>query len=100
VKWNVTLLEGDVVDAVRELKAQPGGDILKIGSSDSFSQTLLELRLVDEYLFWLFPVNRGHRRTALRRDRHHGLRPDRRQTARQMFPPSSRPLPSAIEEPR
>jgi dihydrofolate reductase len=59
VKWNATLLGSDVVDAVRELKAQPGGDILKIGTSGSFSRTLLEHRLVDEYLFWLFPVIAG-----------------------------------------
>jgi dihydrofolate reductase len=56
VKWNATLLEGDVVAAVRKLKEQPGGDILKIGTGGSFSRTLLKHRLVDEYLFWLFPV--------------------------------------------
>jgi dihydrofolate reductase len=59
VEWNATLLGDDVVDAVRELKAQPGGDILKIGTAGSFSRTLLEHRLVDEYLFWLFPVIAG-----------------------------------------
>ena len=59
VKWNATLLEGDVVDAVRKLKKQSGGDILKIGTGGSFSRTLLEHRLVDEYLFWLFPVIAG-----------------------------------------
>jgi dihydrofolate reductase len=57
--WNATLLEGDVVDAVRELKEQPGGDILKVGTGSSFSRTLLERRLVDEYLFWPFPVFAG-----------------------------------------
>ena len=59
VTWNATLLEGDVVDAVRRLKEQPGGDILKVGTGGSFSRTLLEHRLVDEYLFWLFPVIAG-----------------------------------------
>ncbi len=59
VKWNATLLGGDVVDAVRKLKEQPGGDILKVGTGGSFSRTLLEHRLVDEYLFWLFPVIAG-----------------------------------------
>jgi len=29
VKWNASLLESDVVDAVRKLKEQPGGDILR-----------------------------------------------------------------------
>jgi dihydrofolate reductase len=59
VKWNATLLGGDVVGAVRELKEQPGGPILKIGTGGSFSRTLLKHRLVDEYLFWLFPVIAG-----------------------------------------
>ena len=44
---------------MRKLKEQPGGDILKIGTGGSFSRTLLEHRLVDEYLFWLFPVIAG-----------------------------------------
>ncbi|GAA0521665.1 MULTISPECIES: dihydrofolate reductase family protein [Streptomyces] len=59
VKWNATLLGDDVVDAVRKLKEQPGGDILKVGTGGSFSRTLLEHGLVDEYLFWLFPVIAG-----------------------------------------
>jgi dihydrofolate reductase len=59
VTWNATLLDDDVVDAVRTLKEQPGGDILKVGTGGTFSQTLLEHRLVDEYLFWLFPVIAG-----------------------------------------
>ena len=57
--WNATMLEGDAVDAVRELKQGSGGDILKIGTGGSFSRTLLQHRLVDEYLFWLFPVVAG-----------------------------------------
>jgi dihydrofolate reductase len=81
VKWNATLLGDDVVDAVRKLKEQPGGVILKIGTGGSFSRSLLEQRPVDEYLFWLFPVIAGRWRTALRRDRNHGFRPDRRQAA-------------------
>jgi dihydrofolate reductase len=59
VTWNATLLGDDVVGAVRELKERPGGDILKVGTGGSFSKTLLEHRLVDEYLFWLFPVVAG-----------------------------------------
>jgi len=44
---------------VRKLKEQPEGDILEVGTGGSFSRTLLEHRLVDEYLFWLFPVIAG-----------------------------------------
>src|SRR4051812_47454695 len=46
VTWNATLLEGDVVEAVRALKQEPGGDLLKVGTGGSFSRTLLEHRLV------------------------------------------------------
>ena len=53
--WNAKLLEGDVVEAIRKLKAEDGGDLLKFGTG-SFSQTLLEHKLVDEYHFWVFPV--------------------------------------------
>ncbi len=53
--WNAKLLEGDAADAVRKLKEQDGGDLLKFGTG-SFSKTLLEHKLVDEYHFWVFPV--------------------------------------------
>lgn len=54
-KWNAKLLEGDAAEAVRKLKAEDGGDLLKFGTG-SFSRTLLEHKLVDEYHFWVFPV--------------------------------------------
>jgi dihydrofolate reductase len=73
VKWNTTLLGDDVIDAVRKLKEQPGCDILKVGTGGSFSRTLLEHRLVDEYLFWLFPVIAGSGGTPRRRDRIQGF---------------------------
>ncbi|WP_433005956.1 dihydrofolate reductase family protein [Kribbella sp. CA-294648] len=53
--WNAKLLEGDAVEALRKLKAEDGGDLLKFGTG-SFSKTLLEHKLVDEYHFWVFPV--------------------------------------------
>jgi dihydrofolate reductase len=53
--WNAKLLEGDAADAVRKLKEGDGGDLLKFGTG-SFSKTLLEQKLVDEYHFWVFPV--------------------------------------------
>ncbi|MEV6277968.1 dihydrofolate reductase family protein [Nocardia sp. NPDC051832] len=56
--WNATVLQGDTVDAVRALKEQDGGDILKFGTG-SLSQTLLEAELVDEYHFWIFPAIAG-----------------------------------------
>ncbi len=56
VEWNnSTLLEGDVAEAVAELKAQDGPDISVQGSSELL-QTLLEHDLVDEFRIWTFPV--------------------------------------------
>ncbi|MGZ0152772.1 dihydrofolate reductase family protein [Kribbella sp. WER1] len=54
-KWNAQPLEGDVADAVRKLKESDGGDLIKYGTG-SFSKTLLENKLVDEYHFWVMPV--------------------------------------------
>ena len=53
--WNAQPLEGDAAEAVRRLKAEDGGDLIKYGTG-SFSKTLLENKLVDEYHFWVFPV--------------------------------------------
>ena len=56
--WNASLLEGDAAAAVAQLKDAPGENILKFGTG-SFSQTLLDNKLVDEYHFWIFPVLGG-----------------------------------------
>ncbi|MFE5191900.1 dihydrofolate reductase family protein [Streptomyces sp. NPDC056628] len=56
VDWqNSRLLQGDVVDAVRELKASDGGDIAVVGSGD-LAQTLMRHGLVDEYRLTIHPV--------------------------------------------
>jgi dihydrofolate reductase len=56
LEWNNSeLLEGDVAEAVAELKAEDGPDISVQGSSDLI-QTLLEHDLVDELRIWIFPV--------------------------------------------
>ncbi|MFG3206662.1 dihydrofolate reductase family protein [Streptomyces sp. NPDC048192] len=56
LEWeNSTLLEGDVADAVRELKASEGGDINVVGSGD-LAQTLMRHDLVDEYRLTIHPV--------------------------------------------
>jgi dihydrofolate reductase len=52
---NATLLEGDVVDAVANLKEKPGGDLLIYGSS-SLVNALLPHRLIDEYRFMIYPL--------------------------------------------
>ncbi|GAB2647618.1 dihydrofolate reductase family protein [Kribbella swartbergensis] len=53
--WNAQLLEGDAAEAVKRLKQEDGGDLIKYGTGE-FSKTLLEHKLVDEYHFWIFPV--------------------------------------------
>jgi dihydrofolate reductase len=56
LEWeNSTLLEGDVAQAVRELKEQPGQDLQVIGSGD-LAQTLIEHDLVDEYSLMIHPI--------------------------------------------
>jgi len=57
--WNnSTLLQGDVVSAIIDLKAQPGPDLQIIGSSNLI-QTLQAASLIDEYNVWTFPVVLG-----------------------------------------
>ena len=57
--WNnSTLLHGDVVSAIIDLKAQPGLDLQIIGSGNLI-QTLQAASLIDEYNVWTFPVVLG-----------------------------------------
>jgi dihydrofolate reductase len=55
VTWNATLLGSDVVAAIEELKAQPGKDLIKYGTS-RLDTTLLSAGLVDELRVWIMPV--------------------------------------------
>jgi dihydrofolate reductase len=55
VTWNATLLGPDIVGAIRELKAQPGKDLIKYGTS-RIDDTLLQAGLVDEVRLWIMPV--------------------------------------------
>ncbi|HET8568962.1 MAG TPA: dihydrofolate reductase family protein [Candidatus Limnocylindria bacterium] len=59
VTWNnATLVRGDLADAVRRLKAEPGDEIQVHGSGELI-QTLLRHGLVDEIRLWVFPVVLG-----------------------------------------
>ncbi len=59
VDWNnSTLITGDVVQAVRDLKGQDGPEIQVHGSSNLI-QTLLKYDLIDEFRLWIFPVTIG-----------------------------------------
>ncbi|WP_138760052.1 dihydrofolate reductase family protein [Modestobacter altitudinis] len=59
VDWEgARLIEGDVVDAVRALKASDGGE-LQVHGSPGLTQTLLVADLVDELRLIIFPVTLG-----------------------------------------
>jgi dihydrofolate reductase len=79
VSWNGSeLLQGDVVQAVEELKRKPGRE-LQVHGSGGLAQTLIEHGLVDEYRLLTYPVvlgegkrlfGAGARPAALRRLEH------------------------------
>ncbi|HEX9436190.1 MAG TPA: dihydrofolate reductase family protein [Candidatus Limnocylindria bacterium] len=59
VTWNnATLIKGDLAEAVRRLKQEPGDEIQVHGSGELI-QTLLRDGLVDEIRLWVFPVVLG-----------------------------------------
>jgi dihydrofolate reductase len=58
---NTTVLRGDMLDEVRALKDQPGGDIVTTGSV-TLVHALNESGLVDEYRLFVYPVVIGEGR--------------------------------------
>src|SRR5262249_10271810 len=58
LEWNATLLAGGVVEAVKQLKHEPGEDILVYGSID-LVHTLRTHGLIDEYHFIVYPLILG-----------------------------------------
>jgi dihydrofolate reductase len=59
VDWDgARLIEGDVADAVRALRAQDGGE-LQVHGSPGLTQTLLAADLVDELRLIVFPTTLG-----------------------------------------
>ena len=53
--WNATLLGPDIVGAIEQLKAQPGKDLIKYGTS-RLDATLLNAHLINELRLWIMPV--------------------------------------------
>jgi dihydrofolate reductase len=59
-EWNARFLQGDVAEAVRELKAGPG--TLMINGSASLVNYLTRHNLIDEYRIMVFPLVAGEGR--------------------------------------
>jgi dihydrofolate reductase len=59
---NSTLLRGDLIEQVRQLKQQPGTDIVIMGSGSVIAQ-LAQAGLIDEYQLVINPVVLGKGRT-------------------------------------
>jgi dihydrofolate reductase len=63
-KWpNTTVLSGDVINQIRELKEQPGQDIVQYGFGP-LSYSLLEHGLLDELRLWVHPLFFGTASTS------------------------------------
>jgi dihydrofolate reductase len=68
-EWhNAHLLQGELLNAVRDLKASEGPDIAVLGSGSVAAQ-LGEAGLVDEYQFVIIPVALGGGRTVFAKPR-------------------------------
>ena len=61
-QWaNSTVISGDLVPRVRELKTEPGKDIVLTGSI-SLAHSLIEAGVIDEYRLFVYPVVQGRGR--------------------------------------
>ncbi|MCD9021879.1 dihydrofolate reductase family protein [Cohnella silvisoli] len=58
MKWNSSLITGNIAEEVLKLKQQPGRNILALGSCELVN-TLMQYDLVDEYRIMVFPVVLG-----------------------------------------
>jgi len=58
VDWNAELVRGDLLNAVQQLKSEPGNGLLTGGVT--LPLALAELGLIDEYEFVVHPRVAGH----------------------------------------
>ena len=64
VDWNTTIEREVLPEAISDLKAQPGGDMV-LGGAD-LGQTFMRLGLIDEYRLYVHPVVLGEGRRLFR----------------------------------
>ena len=55
LEWNARLLQGELGEAVRSLKADEGGDVIVSGCGE-LARNLLAEGVVDEVRFWIHPA--------------------------------------------
>jgi dihydrofolate reductase len=58
LRWNSTLIQGDVVDELRKLKGMDGKDLVQYGVGE-LTHTMLNHSLVDELQLLVFPFTFG-----------------------------------------
>ena len=61
LKWNATLIKGDVAKEISRLKQQPGGALLQYGIGE-LTHTMLSHGLVDEFRLVVYPFTVGEGR--------------------------------------
>ena len=65
-EWdNTDLVTGDMIQAVKELKAKDGGDIITYGGA-GFTSSLIKENLIDEYHLFINPAAIGNGMTIFK----------------------------------
>jgi len=58
LKWNATLIKGDVAEEIRKLKEAPGECLVQYGMGE-LTYTMLKHGLIDEFRILVFPLTVG-----------------------------------------
>ena len=58
LRWNATLIQGDVVEAIKKLKEEPDNGLLQYGVGE-LTHTMIQHDLVDEFRILVFPFTFG-----------------------------------------
>lgn len=58
LQWNATLIKGEVAEAIRKLKQEPGKSMLQYGVGE-LTHTMLKHSLVDEFRLLVYPFAFG-----------------------------------------